>query len=208
MSGSTFPELLAAAQAGDERAFTAVFRSVQPGLLRYLSSIGGPLADDVAAETWVSVVRGLDRFRGDEGGFRAWVFTIARARLVDAHRALARVPLPLDTEDALAESADPVDVADRVEEIFSTEAALRLVARLPRDQAEAVLLRFVVGLDVSRTAEVLGKKKGAVRVSCHRGLRRLAELLEEAYGVPGGPGVTRTSRFPVPEVTDHWRGTE
>lgn len=188
MNGSSFPEMLAAARAGDERAFTTVFRSVQPGLLRYLSTIGGVLAEDVAAETWVSVVRGLDRFRGDEGGFRAWVFTIARARLVDAQRSQARTPFPLDTMETLAERPDPVDVAARVEEIFSTEAALALVGRLPRDQAEVVLLRYVVGLDVARTAEVVGKKKGAVRVSCHRGLRRLGELLEAPYPVPEGRG--------------------
>ena len=72
-----FPDLLAAAREGDDAAFTTLFRSVQPVLLRYLRTMGGRLADDVAAETWVSVVRGLGRFRGDEDGFRAVVFTIA-----------------------------------------------------------------------------------------------------------------------------------
>jgi len=60
-----FPDLLAAAREGDDAAFTTLFRSVQPVLLRYLRTIGGRLADDVAAETWVSVVRGIERFRGD-----------------------------------------------------------------------------------------------------------------------------------------------
>lgn len=174
---SGFQERLAAAKEGDESAFVELFRSVQPALLRYLSTIGGPLAEDVAGETWVSVVRGLDRFTGDESGWRAWVFTIARARLVDAQRRLSRMPDTVDAQEVLESRPDGVDVSADVEEIFSTEAALALIGRLPVDQAEAVLLRHVAGLDVARTAEVLDKRPGAVRVAAHRGLRRLSELL-------------------------------
>lgn len=174
---SGFQERLAAAKEGDESAFVELFRSVQPALLRYLSTIGGSLAEDVAGETWVSVVRGLDRFSGDESGWRAWVFTIARARLVDAQRRLSRMPDTVDAQEVLESRPDGVDVSADVEEIFSTEAALALIGRLPVDQAEAVLLRHVAGLDVARTAEVLDKRPGAVRVAAHRGLRRLSELL-------------------------------
>ena len=54
--------------------------------------------------------------------------------------------------------------------------ALALIASLPRDQAEAVMLRVVAGLDVATTAQVLGKRPGAVRVATMRGLRRLAAM--------------------------------
>ena len=63
MPGSDFERRLEAAQAGDEGSFTELFRSLQPSLLRYLRTVGGALADDVAAETWVSVVKGLGRAR-------------------------------------------------------------------------------------------------------------------------------------------------
>jgi RNA polymerase sigma-70 factor (ECF subfamily) len=175
-----FDRVLAAARGGDERAFTALFRSVQPLLLRYLRTVardGSVAADDVAAEAWVSVVRGLDRFRGDEDGFRGWVFTIARARLVDARRVAARTPVPIDVTTHLAELPGPVDVPGTVDELMSTEAALALIGRLPPDQAEAVLLRHVVGLDPSGAAAVLGKRPGAVRVATMRGLARLRTLL-------------------------------
>jgi len=174
---SGFQERLTAAKEGDEGAFVELFRSVQPALLRYLSTIGGSLAEDVAGETWVSVVRGLERFSGDEAGWRAWVFTIARARLVDAQRRLSRMPDTVDAQEVLESRPDGVDVPAHVEELFSTEAALALIGRLPTDQAEAVLLRHVAGLDVARTAEVLDKRPGAVRVAAHRGLRRLSKLL-------------------------------
>ena len=173
-----FRHVLDRARRGDEAAFTAIFRTVQPVLLRYLRTMARDLADDVAAETWVSVVRGLDRFRGDLDGFRAWVFTIARSRLIDARRTTGRLPQPVDTSSELAERADGTDVSAVVDELMSTEAALALIGRLAPDQAEAVLLRHVVGLDVAETARVLDKRPGAVRIATLRGLRRLRTLLD------------------------------
>ena len=184
MADSEFARLLHAAQEGDEAAFTELFRSVQPRLLRYLRTVGGPLADDVAAETWLSVVRGLKRFRGDRAGWQSWVFTIARARLVDAQRRADRSPQPVDTDLVLRDQPGPSDVSGSVEEMFSTEAALALIGQLPRQQAEVVLLRSMAGLDVAHTARVLGRRAGAIRVADHRGLRRLAELLAEPDAAP------------------------
>ena len=180
-----FEQRLRAAKAGDEAAFVELFRGVQPTLLRYLSTLGEGLAEDAAAETWLSVIKGLDRFTGDEAGWRSWVFTIGHARLRDAQRRAVRQPVPVDAEAELATWPSGDDVAADVEAIISTEAALAVVGRLPRDQAEAVLLRHVAGLDVPAVAEVLGKKPGAVRVACHRGLRRLSQMLspdEDAAG--------------------------
>jgi RNA polymerase sigma-70 factor, ECF subfamily len=177
-----FPRLLAAAKSGDEAAFSLLFRSVQPLLLRYLRTLSRDLADDVAAETWVAVVRGLERFRGGADGFRGWVFTIARARLVDARRAAGRLPVPVDTEAALGDRPGQVDVAATVDELMSTEAALALIAGLAPDQAEAVLLRHVVGLDVAATAQVLRKRPGAVRIATMRGLARLRTQLAAHEG--------------------------
>jgi RNA polymerase sigma-70 factor, ECF subfamily len=181
VGGSDFDRLLRAARDGDEAAFTALFRGVQPALLRYLGALTWNLADgtadDVAADTWLQVVRGLDRFRGDEPGFRAWVFTIARARLTDARRRSDRLPIPRDTVAELAGLPSAVDVEDSVHELFSTESALALLRRLPPAQAEVLLLRYVAGLDVERTARLLGKAPGAVRVTAHRALRRLEQLL-------------------------------
>ncbi len=194
---SDFDDRLAAAQRGDEAAFVHLFRSVQPMLLRYLTTLGGPLAEDAAAETWLSVVRGLAKFTGDEAGWRAWVFTIGHARLRDAQRRAGRIPVPVDATARLESEPDSEDVAARVEEIVSTEAALALIARLPRTEAEVVLLRHVAGLDVAATAQVLGKKPGTVRVAAHRGLARLAELLGPADAVD----VTGSGSRAVTEMT-------
>lgn len=65
---------------------------------------------------------------------------------------------------------------------FSSDEAVAAIARLPREQAEAVMLRAVLGFDVRTTASVLGKRPGAVRVAAHRGLRKLAEEYERPPG--------------------------
>jgi RNA polymerase sigma-70 factor (ECF subfamily) len=196
---SEFERRLAGAKAGDEACFVELFRSIQPALLRYLATIGGRLAEDVASETWVSVVKGLGRFSGDEAGWRAWVFTIARSRLYDAQRRAGRGPDMVDDSELEARPGE-ADVAAHVEEMFSTEAALALIRTLPKDQAEAVLLRHVAGLDVARTAKVLGKRPGAVRVAAHRGLRRLSEVLSRQADAAAQQRVTASEPGSVTEV--------
>lgn len=183
-----FASRLAAAQAGDEAAFVELFRSVQPSLLRYLTTLGGGLAEDVASDTWVTVVRGLGAFRGDEKGWRSWVFTIAHSRLRDAQRKAARTPMPVDTDDLLRDRAGIVDVGAEIEEMFSTEAALELIGCLPKEQAEVVLLRHVAGMEVAEVAAVVGKRPGTVRVTAHRALKKLADLLAERETGRARPG--------------------
>ena len=163
MLGDAFEAVLAAAVRGDDEAFAALWRDLQPPLLRYLRVRAPDVAEDLANETWLEAIRGLGRFTGDEQGFRAWLFTIARHRTIDWRRRLVRQQPELLPADALG--------------AIATRGALALIATLPADQAEAIVLRVVVGLDVAKVAALMGKRPGTVRVLTHRGLRRLAERL-------------------------------
>lgn len=176
MTTRKFGDTLAAAQHGDERAFTTLFEMVRPAVWRYLSVVAPRRAEDLAAETWLHVVRGLDSFHATEpAAFRAWVLSIARSRWLDELRAHGRRPEVLAGE--MPESVADVDVSEIVDGIVGTKSALALIDRLPRDQAEVVALRYIEDLDVAATASIVGKLPGSVRVLCHRGLRRLEELL-------------------------------
>jgi RNA polymerase sigma-70 factor (ECF subfamily) len=160
---------------GDEDAFRTLYRSIQPGLLRYLTvMVGRTDAEDVAAETWAQAVRDLGSFTGSADRFRGWVTTIARNRALDLLRHKGRRPVD-DTpvEELVAERAGPLDVETEALGLVATATALRLIATLPPDQAEAVLLRAVVGLDAKAAGQVLGKRPGAVRTAAYRGLRAL-----------------------------------
>ncbi len=180
MVGEDFAALLAAAQCGSEQAFSVLWRDVNPALLRYLRVVAAEHAEDVAAETWVQVVRGLPRFTGDEAAWRAWLFTTARRRLLDQVRLRKRHPSePLDEISPMdiPRSADAEQVAM---DNMATESALALLSKLPEQQAEVIFLRVVAGLDTEAVAEILGRSPGAVRVAAHRGLKKLATLLSEA----------------------------
>ncbi|MGW3242933.1 RNA polymerase sigma factor [Streptomyces sp. NPDC001070] len=165
------------AQDGDEYAFAVVYRLVQPLLLGYVRSLAGDDAEDVTSEAWLEIARDLGRFRGDGAGFRAWAATIARHRALDHLRRQDIRPRARALDPELLDLPAAEDTADRALEALSTERALALIASLPPDQAEAVLLRVVVGLDGVSAARVLGKRAGAVRTAAHRGLKRLARLL-------------------------------
>jgi RNA polymerase sigma-70 factor, ECF subfamily len=184
--GPSFQRVLAGAVAGDEDCFAVIWRDLQPALLRYLRVVARGAADDIASETWLDVVQTLGRFHGEEPGFRAWVFTIARHRALDWQRHTARnqaTPMPVELLADMAAGDDPAAAAL---ETLATAAALDLLAELPRAQAEVLLLRVVAGLDVGAVARVVGKRPGAVRVLAHRGLRRLAERLGAEASVRGG----------------------
>jgi RNA polymerase sigma-70 factor (ECF subfamily) len=172
---------IARAQAGDEAAFRVLYRDTQPRVLRYLQAIVGADAEDVASETWLQVARDLPGFRGDGDGFRGWVATVARHRATDHLRRARRRPQPATVTVADLETwAASDDTAGQALELMATAAALALISQLPRDQAEVVLLRVVMGLDTAATARVLGKRPGAVRTASYRGLRRLSGWLEQA----------------------------
>lgn len=170
-------DLLASARAGDATAFAQLYREAQPRLLRYATSLVGQDAEDVTAEAWLQIARDLHKFTGDMMGFRGWTATIVRNRAFDHLRAAQRRPTtPL--EEFFLDRPSDHDTAAAAAENLTTASALRLIASLPADQAEAVLLRTVVGLDAPTAAKILGKRPGAVRVAAHRGLKSLARILD------------------------------
>jgi RNA polymerase sigma-70 factor, ECF subfamily len=187
--GDDFARVLAGAQGGDDDQFAVLWRDANPALLRYLRVLAPENADDIAAETWVHVVRGLPRFIGDEGAWRAWLFTTARRRLIDQVRLRKRHPAePLDDISAAEVPRSP-DAAQIALDNLATESAIALLSQLPPPQAEVIMLRVVAGLDTDVVADLLGKTPGNVRVMTHRGLKRLEDLLGR-IGVTSRAGVT------------------
>jgi RNA polymerase sigma-70 factor, ECF subfamily len=178
--GQEFKDVLAAARGGSEAAFSRLWRDGNPVLLRYLRVIAPEVAEDVAADTWLHVVRGLAGFRGDERAWRAWLFTTARRRVVDEVRRRSRRPVRALEEVLPGRLPVSPDAADLAIEHMSTRSAMALVARLPAHQAEVIMLRVVAGLDTETVARLMRRSPGAVRVAAHRGLRRMAEILAEA----------------------------
>lgn len=196
-----------AAQSGDEDAFRLLYRAQQPALLRYLRVLVGEDAEDIASEAWLQISRDLRTFAGDWDGFRGWTATIARHRAMDSLRATRRRPRTGGSVESFLDLIAPEETADRALELLATDAAVALIASLPRDQAEAVMLRVVLGLDAQTAGKILAKRAGAVRTAAYRGLRQLARRLESA-GVagPATAGGVGGAGPPAPREPDRWTG--
>jgi RNA polymerase sigma-70 factor (ECF subfamily) len=191
--GQAFRGVLRAAAEGDGAAFAQLWRDNHAQLMRYLRVAAGDEAEDVASEVWLEIARRLSRFTGDEQEFRGWLFKTAHRRAIDSHRrgALRREsPAGVGAAGCLDRAA-PDDTLSAALEDISTAAALALIATLPPDQAEIIVLRVVVGMDAKAVADVVGKSPGAVRVAAHRGLRALGTRIAGAPGAAGRGGVTR-----------------
>jgi RNA polymerase sigma-70 factor, ECF subfamily len=174
MIGDDFDALLAAARAGDEVSVTQLYRDLNPTLVRFLDAQAAGAGEDLAQEVWLAAATGLGSFSGDENGFRAWMFTIARRQLIAHWRRAGRRPQRAVDPAQLA----ALDIAAEGEpdaRMLADEAVLALVAGLPREQAEIVLLRVVAGLDAEQVGVIVGKRASTVRVLQHRALRRIAE---------------------------------
>jgi RNA polymerase sigma-70 factor, ECF subfamily len=159
---------LAHARRGDRDALAELWRIHQASLVRYLRARRTPTPDDVASQVWIDVAASLHRFEGDDDDFRRWLFTIAHRRSVDEIRRVVR-------RDALSvRAADVVAGADvEYDRVGALDRAIALVATLPDDMAEAVMLRVVNELPVADVAAVMETTDGNVRVLVHRGLSRL-----------------------------------
>lgn len=151
----------------------AAFVAVQADLLRYLQVVvGDDLAEDVASQVWVEMVGKAAAFRGDETAFRRWVFATARRRALDQRRRWwhRSVKLCAPGDRDLERASDEHGAG-------GPDAALTWIARLPKPQAEVVLLRVLGGFSADEVADLTKRTPGAVRVIQHRALRRLADDL-------------------------------
>lgn len=178
-----FDNLLDAVRRGDEAAATELFRRIQPRLLRYLRSQEPRVAEDLAAEVWLAVASGLGSFQGDEVGFRAWVFTIARRRVVDHRRRGLRRRTTTVSRDELTERPDQGTGADPTAASEGQAAVDLIVALLPPTQAEVILLRVIADLDAETVAAMMGRSANWVRVTQHRALKKLATRLRSTTDV-------------------------
>jgi RNA polymerase sigma-70 factor (TIGR02952 family) len=171
--------LVRAAQAGDAEAFGRLYDRYVGLVYRYAYHRLGdrPQAEDVTSETFLRALRRIGTLQYQGRDIGAWFVTIARNLVLD-HRKSGRARL----EVATAELPE-YDAGDRPEAAVLTRIAnaslLECVRRLNPEQQECVVLRFLNGMSVAETAEIMGKNEGAIKALQHRAIRRLAALLPE-----------------------------
>jgi RNA polymerase sigma factor (sigma-70 family) len=174
--------LVAQARAGDAGAWTEIWRRHAPAVAGYFRAHGVDDSDDLTSEVFLGVFAKIGSFRGDDEDLRAFVFSVAHHRWVDELRRRARRG-PTDPYDVQKDHrAVPSAEADALTSI-DAQGARELVASLPPDQREVMLLRFFGDLTLEQTAHTVGKRVEAVKALQHRALARLRKILEQAVSL-------------------------
>ena len=175
--------LVRQAQEGDAEAFGRLYDHYVTMVHRYAYHRVGDraTAEDVTSETFVRALRRIDSlsFQGRDVG--AWLVTIAR-NIIRDHVKSSRYRLEVTTADMRDADRATDGPEDSVLQHLTNQQLRECVRQLGSEQQECIVLRFLHGLSVSETAEIMGKKDGAIKALQHRAVRRLAGLLPEGLG--------------------------
>lgn len=162
----------------DAKAFDALYHRYLPRLYRYcLQRVSdNQQAEDISAQVFFEVLNGLMNGKYHEtGSFAAWLFTIARRRVVDHYRSPEVEPL----QDS--HSHDP-EIPRHVEDFDEKQQLFNLLQSLDEDRQELLRLRFAAELSFEEIALIDGRKPAAVKMDFYRTLDQLRENWEQTYG--------------------------
>ncbi len=178
--GSRLIALVELARGGDSEAFGQLYDHYHASVYRFLYYRVGsvPLAEDLTAETFFRALRSMSSFRWQGKDFGAWLMTIARNLTTDHFKA-GRTRLESTTEDMSTLDTTTDGPESAVLTSLTNEALLAALGELPTEQRECLVMRFLQGLSIAETAEVLGRSAGAVKQLQLRGVRNLAKVLPE-----------------------------
>ena len=172
--------LVELARGGDVDAFGLLYDHYQPSVYRfvYYRTRSQTLAEDLTSETFLRALRNMAGFRWQGKDFGAWLMTIARNLTMDHYKA-GRTRLESTTEDLTDLDTTAEGPEDAVLASLTNEALLTALGDLPTEQRDCLVMRFLQGMSIAETAQVLGRSDGAIKQLQLRGVRNLAKLLPE-----------------------------
>jgi RNA polymerase sigma-70 factor (ECF subfamily) len=174
--------LVELARDGDAEAFGQLYDHYQPSVYRfvYYRTRSQTLAEDLTSETFLRALRNMSGFRWQGRDFGAWLMTIARNLCTDHFKA-SRTRLELTTDDMSAHDDATEGPEGAVMAGLTNEVLLDGLRRLSEEQRDCLIMRFLQGLSIAETAEILGRSEGAVKQLQLRGVRNLAKLVPAGW---------------------------
>jgi RNA polymerase sigma-70 factor (ECF subfamily) len=168
------------ARSGDTEAFGLLYDHYNGTVYRFLYYRVGShaLAEDLTSETFFRALRGMSSFKWQGRDFGAWLVTIAR-NLVADHFKAGRTRLEMATDDLSDHDTATPGPEDDVLASLTNEALVRALRQLADEQQECLVLRFLQGMSIAETAQVLDRSEGAVKQLQLRAVRNLAKLLPD-----------------------------
>jgi RNA polymerase sigma-70 factor (ECF subfamily) len=175
-------DLVVAARAGQAWALTEIWQRHAATVAGYLRGRGAREADDLTSEVFLAVFERLPGFHGDDDDLRAFVFTVAHHKLVDDLRRRSRrgdaAPYDADSDERSEASAETLAL-----DAIGEQQVRDLLETLSAEQRDVLLLRVVADLSLEQTAQVLGKRVGAVKALQHRALGALRRTVQQAVSL-------------------------
>jgi RNA polymerase sigma-70 factor (ECF subfamily) len=170
--------LVKAAQAGDGEAFGKLYDTYVDSIYRFIfyRVSDRALAEDFTSETFLRALRRIGSINYQGRDIGAWFMTIARNIVFD-HVKSARFRLELTTADVLDGDESEPSTELTVLTNLTNARLLEAVNSLGDEQKECIVLRFLTGMSVAETAQVMGKNDGAIKALQHRAVKRLAGIL-------------------------------
>ncbi|MBC7266954.1 MAG: sigma-70 family RNA polymerase sigma factor [Coriobacteriia bacterium] len=171
-------DLVARAQAGDERAFEDLVRAHADAVYGHaLRFFGDPsAAEDATQEVFIKVYRSIGLFDG-RSAFSTWLFRVTRNVCLDIARSRKHMPVPTDLT-----SFDPPHTSDASDAVVLAHAVETAVRTLPPEEREALGAIALFGLSYEQAAEALGVPAGTVKSRVFRARKALAVLLTDSEG--------------------------
>jgi RNA polymerase sigma factor (sigma-70 family) len=177
--GDTFASVLTAARANAPWAFKRLFTAYAPRVRAYVQTSGAAEPDEITNDVFLAAFQSLGKFEGDEPGFRSWLFTIARRRVIDEHRKRSRRVVTIATEHTAQMDSAGGDVETEALTNITSQWVMDLLNQLSTDQRDVLLLRTVADCSIDQIAGILGKRPGAVKALQRRGLAAAKKILAQ-----------------------------
>jgi RNA polymerase sigma-70 factor, ECF subfamily len=174
--------LVELARGGDVDAFGLLYDHYQPSVYRfvYYRTRSQTLAEDLTSETFLRALRNMAGFRWQGKDFGAWLMTIARNLCTDHFKA-GRTRLEQTTDDMGAHDDATEGPENAVLAGLTNEVLLDGLKQLSDEQRDCLIMRFLQGLSIAETAEILGRTEGAIKQLQLRGVRNLAKLIPAGW---------------------------
>lgn len=171
-------ELIRRAQSGDAEVIASLYDRYHRGIFRYLYYRLGDqqAAEDLTSEVFLRMLRFISGFHPPAAQFQAWLYQIARNLAIDHHRKMGgHDHLPLNEDLA---QGNPTLVGS-IDHNLTSDTLRQALERLPSEQRDVILMRFVAGIPIAQVAKTLHKSEDSIKGLQRRGLIALRAVLTE-----------------------------
>ena len=172
------PNLIRRAQEGEPVVVGALYERYQRSIFRYLYYRVGDqqTAEDLTSEVFLRMVEKLSNYNDQNLSFQAWLFQIARNLSIDHYRKMGVQQNVQLVDDFPEQGNEPLEL---IAQELTIEKLRHALVKLPENQRDVIVMRFIAGLPIGEVAETLHKTEDSIKGLQRRALLALRDILVE-----------------------------